>query len=103
MEALHQFWSFIVSPPIMCAVIWYIVKTYFGKQEALLTKLTESMAAVNLKIAVHETRAAQVEESLKEMSRLKEQNTLMQAKIDAAWRNIEKMQQDLSSLRERAA
>lgn len=88
-KSIIGLYDFLISPPIMLGFAWWLVKRYFGKQEAALTSLSNGMNEIKIKIALHESRSAALDDALKTASKMQEEITLLKSKVDAAFRIID--------------
>jgi predicted nucleic-acid-binding protein len=88
-QSLIAVYSFISSPPIIVGVVWWLVKRYFGKQEELIKGLTTSMDDVKLKIALYDSKSKALDDALTNVSKMRDDITILKSKLDAAFRIID--------------
>lgn len=90
-KGLTALYQFVMSPPIMTAVAWWLVRRYFGRQESLLTGLSTTMDDIKLKVALYESKATSLDDALKNAHKMQEKIVILESKLDAAFRLIDRL------------
>jgi glucose-6-phosphate 1-dehydrogenase len=82
----------LLSPAAIGGLFWFFVRKYFSRQEEILQKLSNAMSDVQMKMAIHESKAMQIEKIIADFDRIREEHTLQKSKVEAAWRLLDRLQ-----------
>jgi hypothetical protein len=85
--------STILSPAAIAALFWFFVRHYFEKQADILAQVSKALSDMQLKFAIHETRASQVDKVLSDFEKMKEDFVIHKSRLEAAWRLLDRLQE----------
>jgi len=83
--------SSIISPMMVAAFVWFIVRKYFTRQEQILDEVAKSLEALKVRLAVHESQVEQLRHHTEDISRMKEELVVLRQKVEAAWTVLDRV------------
>jgi len=81
--------SAIGSPALSGALVWVLLQAHFKKEAELLAKVADVMNDLKTRMAVHESRAALVDDMRKDIASIRDELTKTRSSLEAAWRYID--------------
>lgn len=78
------------ASPVVIAVVGYVAKRYFEKQDETLKSISDTLSDIKIKLAVTENRSLLIEEIREDVQRLRDEHVITKSSVDAAWRVLDK-------------